>query len=71
MKKNMGGADRIIRVMIAAIIVNLYSAEKITGTVGIVLISLSAILAVTSLIGSCPLYVPFGISTLKKKPTSK
>jgi hypothetical protein len=71
MKKNMSVADRIIRVMIAAIIINLYSAEKITGTVGVVLIGLSAILAVTSLISICPLYIPFGISTLKKKSTSK
>lgn len=67
MKANMGTADRIIRVIIAAILVTLYFTNVITGTVGIVLIAASIIFVLTSLISVCPLYIPFGISTLRKK----
>ncbi|HNW52102.1 MAG TPA: DUF2892 domain-containing protein [Prolixibacteraceae bacterium] len=67
MKKNMGSADRIIRVIIAAIFVILYLTKVITGGWGIVLLVLAAIFIVTSLISFCPLYVPCGIKTFCKK----
>jgi hypothetical protein len=71
MKKNMGTADRIIRVIIAAIIVVLYFSGTITGTLGIVLIVLSLVFALTSLVSFCPLYLPLGLSTLRKKLAGK
>lgn len=67
MKKNMGGADRVIRVIIAVIIAGLYFTGKITGTMGVVLLALAGVFVLTSLIGTCPLYMPFGISTCKRK----
>jgi len=67
----MGPADRITRVIIAAIIVALYFIGTITGTLGIVLIALSAIFVLTSLVSFCPLYLPFGLSTLRKKIAGK
>ena len=69
MKKNMGSADRIIRVIIAIIIVTLFFTNVITGVLGIILITLSGIFVLTSLINFCPLYLPLGISTCKKKET--
>jgi hypothetical protein len=66
MKKNMGSADRIIRVIIAAVIAGLFFAKVITGTVGIVLLVLAGVFVLTSLVSFCPLYLPFGISTCKK-----
>jgi phosphoglycerol transferase MdoB-like AlkP superfamily enzyme len=66
MKKNMGSMDRLIRVIIAILLVSLYFTNVITGTLGIVLISLSIIFVLTSLIGFCPLYTLFGIKTCKK-----
>ncbi|KAB8152951.1 DUF2892 domain-containing protein [Kordia sp. TARA_039_SRF] len=63
MKKNMGAADRIIRVIIAAIVATLYFTDTITGTLGIVLLVLAGIFVLTSFISFCPLYAPFGIST--------
>ena len=63
MKKNMGTADRIIRVIIAAIIGVLYFTGTITGTLGIVLLILAGVFVLTSLISFCPLYAPFGIRT--------
>lgn len=71
MKKNMGSFDRIIRLVIAAVAVNLYVANVVTGTWGIVLMALAAVFLLTSFIGVCPLYLPFGISTLRKKFSSK
>lgn len=67
MKKNMGKADRIIRVIIAAIFVSLYFDGIITGALGIILVVLSAIFVLTSVIGFCPLYLAFGLNTLRNK----
>lgn len=67
MKKNMGSADRIIRVIIAAIIGFLYYNGTLTGTLGIVLMILAGIFLLTSLISFCPLYSPFGIKTCSVK----
>lgn len=65
MKKNMGSADRIIRIVLALAMVGLYVGEVVTGTIGIVLIVLAVVFAATSMISVCPLYMPFGLSTCK------
>jgi len=67
MKKNMGSADRIIRVLIALVIAGLYFSNLISGTLGLVLLVLAGIFVLTSFISFCPLYAPFGISTCKTK----
>lgn len=63
----MGNADRIIRIIIAAVVAGLFFANIIPGVLGIVLMALAGIFVLTSLISFCPLYAPFGISTCKKK----
>ncbi len=65
MKKNMGNADRIVRLIISAVLVWMYATGVIEGTLGIVLIALSAVFVLTSLVSFCPLYLPFGLSTRK------
>lgn len=67
MKKNMGAIDRAIRTMIAAVLVILFMTNVITGTLAIILLALAIIFLLTSLISTCPLYLPFGISTKKKE----
>ncbi len=67
MKTNMGSADRIIRLLLAVIIAVLYFTKQITGTAAIVLGVVAIIFVLTSLVGFCPLYVPFRISTKKKQ----
>jgi hypothetical protein len=67
MKKNMGLADKIIRILIAAVVVVLYFTNVLSGTLAIILLILSGIFILTSLISFCPLYLPFGINTGKKK----
>lgn len=71
MKKNMGLADRIIRVIIAATLITLYFMHILTGTPGKILVVLSVIFVLTSLISFCPLYLPFGLNTLRSKLHSK
>ncbi len=70
MKKNMGTADKVIRIIIAALIAGLYFGNVLTGTVGIVLLVLAAVFLLTSFMSFCPLYAPFGISTCKVKEKS-
>jgi small-conductance mechanosensitive channel len=67
MNNNMGKSDRSIRSIIALVMIALYYYEIISGTLGIVLIVVSLIFLLTSLVGFCPLYAPFGISTCKPK----
>jgi len=67
MKKNMGSADRIIRILLAAVFAYLYFGGIVTGTWGLVLVILGGVFVLTSLIGFCPLYAPFGISTCQSR----
>lgn len=67
MKSNMGGMDRMIRIIIAIVFAILYFGGVVSGTIGIVLLVLGAVFVLTSLVSFCPLYLPFGISTKKKE----
>lgn len=67
MKKNMGTTDKAIRILIAVVIGVLYFTNTISGTLAIVLGILAVVFILTSFISFCPLYLPFGISTSKKK----
>lgn len=67
MKKNMGTADRIIRVLLAAVFAYLYFGGVVTGTLGIVLVALGGVFVVTSLVSFCPLYTLVGMSTCPRK----
>ncbi|HOW41958.1 MAG TPA: DUF2892 domain-containing protein [Bacteroidales bacterium] len=67
MKKNMGTIDKVLRILAAVVMLVLYFTGVITGALGIFLIVLSVVFVITSLISFCPLYVPFGWNTGKKK----
>lgn len=67
MQKNMGGADRIIRILLALGVGALYHFNVITGTLAYVLLALAAIFVLTGFAGFCPLYTLFGIDTCKVK----
>jgi len=67
MKKNMSTADRIIRLVISAILVALYFTNIIGGTVGLILLILATVFTITSIISFCPLYSIFGFSTCSTK----
>jgi len=67
MKKNMGAADRVIRIILAAVFAYLYFSNTVTGTLGIVLLVVGAVFLLTSLVSSCPLYSVLGLSSCKSK----
>ena len=66
MKKNMGTLDKSIRTIIALSVAVLYFTGVISGTTAIILGILAIVFLLTSFMGSCPLYMPFGISTRKQ-----
>ena len=66
MKPNMGGTDRMVRIILAAVIAVLFFTGVIEGAWGIILMVLATIFMLTSFMSFCPLYWPFGISTHKK-----
>ena len=63
----MGSADRIIRVLIAAMLAFLYFNGTISGTLGIVAVVAAVVFVATSLISFCPLYPLLGINTCPTK----
>lgn len=61
MKTNVGSPDRIVRIIAGlAILAAGYYYQSWWGLIGIVPLG-------TAAIGWCPAYLPFGISTCKKK----
>lgn len=65
MNKNMFFADRVLRAIIAAVITVLYFAKVFPGTIGLWLMIVAVVFAITSFTGYCPIYGLFGIN--KKK----
>jgi len=68
MKKNMGALDKIIRVVVAIVIVILFATHVVTHVWAIILLVIAGILLITSIIGFCPLYQILMINTCKKEP---
>jgi len=67
MKTNVGIIDRAVRILVALVIIGLYVANIISGTLGIVVMALAGVLLLTGFLRFCPLYLPFGINTWMKK----
>lgn len=63
----MGSTDRIVRLIVAAVLSILYFMEVLTGTIGVIALVVAAIFLITSFVSFCPTYLPFGISTCKTK----
>ena len=67
MNLNMGIIDRTVRILLALAIAILIILKVLTGIPAIVLGIIGGIFVVTSLVGTCPIYLPFKISTKKKE----
>jgi hypothetical protein len=63
MKANMGSADRIIRVLVALVVISLVATGTLSGIWAVVGLVLAGVFLLTSLVRFCPLYLPFGIRT--------
>lgn len=62
MTKNLGSIDRVLRVILGLVLLGLFffGPQTLWGLIGIILI-------LTAAVGFCPVYLPFKISTMKKK----
>lgn len=67
MKKNMGGVDKMIRVILAVIAGILVYFEVVEDTLAYILLAVAAISVLTSLVGFCPMYGLLGIDSCSKK----
>ena len=63
----MSSADRLIRLIVAAIIGVLYFTGTITGVIGIALLILGGVFILTSLRSFCPIYYGLGIRTSEEE----
>ncbi len=67
MVKNMGLTDRLVRIAVAILIVALYFTGQIWGKAAIVLGSIAVILVITSITGTCLMYIPFKLDSREKR----
>ena len=67
MKKNMGGTDKLIRVLLAVIIGVLVYFEVVEDTLAYILLAIATVFVLTSLVGFCPMYGVLGIDSCSKK----
>ena len=67
MKSNIGTTDKIVCIVAALLIGILYLSGIISGTLALVSVGVAVIFLLTAFISFCPLYMPFGINTSKKK----
>lgn len=63
----MGGLDRIIRFVVAAVVGVLFYTGSIEGILAYILLALSGVFLITSFISFCPLYALVGLNTCKVK----
>lgn len=65
MQKNVGSADKWIRIILGLVIIILgFVYQSWWGLIGLLPL-------VTALVGVCPAYLPFGITTCKTQPAQK
>lgn len=62
----MSSVDKLIRVIVALILGVLILTNEVSGVFAIILGIFAVVFLLTSFVGFCPLYAPFGLSTLKK-----
>jgi hypothetical protein len=71
MVKNIGSTDKVVRAVVAVVLVFLYGGNVISGVVGIVGLVIAGMLIITSMVGFCGLYKIIGINTCPVESTQK
>ena len=71
MKKNIGSIDRTVRTIMAPVLVVVGVLVGPGGWLAIVLYALAAILLATAAVSTCPLYLPFGLSTRPERTAAR
>ncbi|WP_412061964.1 DUF2892 domain-containing protein [Rubrivirga sp. IMCC45206] len=65
MTLNMGSVDRTLRLVVGAVLL-IAAVFFLGGTAAWVAGIVGVILLATAAVGTCPLYLPFGLSTVRK-----
>jgi hypothetical protein len=68
MTKNMGTVDRLLRSLVAVILLMLIVDGTLSGAIAVVLGIIAVAFLLTSALGYCPAYPPLKLSTRKKAP---
>ncbi len=63
MIKNMGNFDRILRVAVSLVFAMMVFNNAVSGFQYYLLATLGVVFTITSIVGTCPLYIPFKINT--------
>ncbi len=71
MEKNIGGADRLVRIITAVVLAGLILTGAVGGTIAWILGVVGIALLLTSSISFCPLYLPMKICTKKTDVANK
>jgi len=66
MKANIGLLDRLVRLGLVALVAVLFFTGQLSAVAAVILGALAVVFLATSVVGVCPLYLPFGISTRKR-----
>lgn len=67
MKPNVGTTDKLIRFLIAIVLVALFLFDVLTGTWGIVAIVVASALTLSNILGYCFFYTLIGVNTCKAR----
>ena len=67
MKKNVGNIDKVIRIILAVVIVILALTHVISGILAVIMLILAGIFVLTTMISFCPIWWALGIGTAKKE----
>ncbi|MEO1200249.1 MAG: DUF2892 domain-containing protein [Pseudomonadota bacterium] len=67
MKRNVGGIDRIVRILPAVVVAVLWAQGVIGGPVAVALGLLAGMLLLTAVTGACSIYYMLGLSTCSAK----
>jgi hypothetical protein len=67
MKKNVGSIDKVVRIIIAIVAFWAAYTGKVASPVNYILYAIGAIMVLTTVMGSCPIYSVIGANTCKIK----
>ena len=67
MKKNVGNIDKIVRFIVAAVAIWAAYTHQVASPWDYVLYVVAAIMVITAVASTCPLWIIFGVDTLKAK----
>ncbi len=67
MKKNVGSIDKVVRFIIAAIAIWAAYTHQVASPWDYVLYAVAAIMVLTAVVGTCPIWLATGMNTSKSK----